>query len=102
MKKLVAVLLALVMTFGLVACGQTSEEQKVDVDLTKLSSTMVYAEVSNMCTEPTAYVDKIVKMRGKMAVYPGDQRNYYACIISDATACCAQGIEFLTKDGQYP
>ncbi|MBQ8117911.1 MAG: hypothetical protein IJ147_07645 [Lachnospiraceae bacterium] len=29
--------------------------------------------------------------------------NYYACIIQDATACCAQGMEFvLTEDYHYP
>ncbi len=29
--------------------------------------------------------------------------NYFACIIQDATACCAQGMEFvLTEDYHYP
>jgi len=28
---------------------------------------------------------------------------YFACIISDATACCSQGIEFVLTDGySYP
>ncbi|MBO5560377.1 MAG: hypothetical protein J6A07_01850, partial [Firmicutes bacterium] len=29
--------------------------------------------------------------------------DYYACIIQDATACCAQGIEFRLPEGEaYP
>ena len=42
-------------------------------------------------------------MAGTFAVYEGDGRNYYACLIADATACCSQGIEFLWKgDHPYP
>ncbi|MCR5041739.1 MAG: hypothetical protein K6C36_06575 [Clostridia bacterium] len=70
----------------------------VDVDLTKLSSTLVYAEVYNMMTEPGSYLGKRIRMRGDFAYTEGDGRYYFACIISDATACCAQGIEFVLKD----
>ena len=70
----------------------------VDVDLTKLSSTMVYSEVYNMMTEPDKYLGKRVRMRGSFAYAEGDNRYYFACLISDATACCAQGIEFILKD----
>lgn len=65
-----------------------------DVDLTTLSSTMVYAEVSQMVYYPEDYIGKTVKMQGQFAVYEGADRNYYACLISDATACCQNGIEF--------
>ena len=65
-----------------------------DVDLTLLSSTMVYSEVSRMIYEPDNYVGKTIKMTGAFAIYEGEGRNYYACIIKDATACCANGIEF--------
>ncbi len=70
----------------------------VDVDLTKLSSTMVYSEVYNMMTEPGSYLGKLVRMKGIFAYGEGDERYYFACVISDATACCAQGIEFVLKD----
>ncbi len=75
------------------------------VDLTELSSTMVYSEVYNMMYNPENYVGKTVKMSGVYAVYhdEGTDRYYHACIISDATACCSQGIEFeLTDDYTYP
>lgn len=74
-----------------------------DIDLTAMNSTLVYSEVSNMIMEPQKYEGKCVKMRGNFAVYEGDARNYYACLIADATACCSQGIEFiLSKKASYP
>ncbi|MBQ9278214.1 MAG: hypothetical protein IJ224_06225 [Lachnospiraceae bacterium] len=75
---------------------------EIDVDLTKLSSTMVYSEVYNMMVDPDSYLGKTIKMSGAFAVYTDQEsgKNYFACIIQDATACCAQGIEF-TLDGNY-
>ena len=77
----------------------------VDVDLTALSSTMVYAEVYNMMTAPSDYIGKTVKMEGPFATYHDEAADkwYFACIIKDATACCSQGIEFeLAGDRKYP
>lgn len=77
----------------------------VDVDLTLLSSTMVYSEVYNMMVSPEGYIGKTVKMKGPFAHYHDEatDNHYFACIIKDATACCAQGIEFvLTDDYVYP
>ena len=68
--------------------------QPIDVDLTKLSSTFVYAEVYNMVTNPEDYIGKTVKMDGTMNRYTTSSRELYACLILDATACCAQGIAF--------
>lgn len=39
---------------------------QIDVDLTKLSSSMVYAEVFNMMVQPQDYVGKQVKMAGTL------------------------------------
>ena len=90
---------------------QTSADG-VDVDLTVLSSTMVYAEVYNMLYfYPEDYYGKTVKMTGQFNVYQwvdesgvvADMPVAYACIISDATACCAEGMEFVLKDDlAYP
>ncbi len=77
----------------------------IDVDLTVLSSSMVYAEVYNMMTVPDQYVGKIIKMQGIYDTMYDDStdKQYYFCIIQDATACCAQGIEFvLEDDSSYP
>ena len=78
---------------------------KIDIDLTELSSTMVYSEVYYMTTMPEDYIGKTVKMDGLFAIYydePSD-KYYFACIIQDATACCARGVEFeLTGNPVYP
>ena len=90
-----------------------SDGTKIDYDLSEMNSNMVYAEVFNMMIEPDFYVGKVIKMRGNLAVYPNSPTanggNAYAIIISDALACCKQGIEFkcpaataekLPKDGE--
>lgn len=80
-------------------------EEDIDVDLTTLSSIMVYSEVYNMMIYPSDYVGKTVKMEGAFASYYDETTNqrYYACIIKDATACCSQGLEFEPTDGYtYP
>ena len=98
---------------------QTAEEPEqtqpsadgVDVDLTVLSSTMVYSEVYNMLyNDPAHYLGKTVKARGTFSIYQlvtdgvlQPDPVSYACIISDAAACCAEGMEFVLKgDLTYP
>ena len=75
-----------------------ADGSKIDYDLSEMNSNMVYAEVFNMMIEPDFYVGKRIKMRGNLAVYPNsptaDGGTAYAVIISDALACCKQGIEF--------
>ncbi len=114
MKKIVCLLLCLLLALGLSACNVTvsSEDQnngsgsqdkkaeEIDLDLTELSSTMVYSEVYNMVIEPDSFVGERIKMKGTF-VYATDDvsgKTYYACIIKDATACCSQGLEFETTD----
>ena len=78
-------------------------DSSVDLDLTSLSSTLIYAEVSNMMMEPLEYEGKTVKMEGICGTYqdPNTGKKYYACIIQDATQCCAQGREFVLDDDKY-
>lgn len=72
------------------------DPEDIDLDLTTLSATMVYSEVNSMMVSPEDYVGLIVKMSGTEASYHDDStgKTYYACVIADATACCAQGIEY--------
>jgi len=83
----------------------------VEVDLTVLSSTMVYSEVYNMLyNDPAHYLGKTVKARGTFSIYQlvtdgvlQPDPVSYACIISDAAACCAEGMEFVLEgDLTYP
>lgn len=87
------------------AVTNDSNNGEIDVDLTKMSSTMVYSEVYNMISTPDKYVGKIVKMRGAFALYENQEKtkNYFAVIIKDATACCSQGLEFIWQgEHKYP
>lgn len=76
-----------------------------DVDLTTLDSNMVYAQVYDMVFGETDYNGKLVRAKGQFSYYqdPATSKDYYAVLISDATACCAQGIEFvLAGEHKYP
>lgn len=109
------------MVFSLVGCGGSSDsksddsekgkDSSYDVDLTKLSSTMVYSEVFNMMSEPEAYIGKSIRMDGQFMSFQATDADgtpipgqiYFACIIADATACCSQGLEFvLAGEHTYP
>lgn len=82
-----------------------SSTEGIDVDLTALSSTLVYSEVFNMVSAPENYIGKTIKMDGAFRSFHDDStgNDYFSCIIQDATACCAQGLEFvLTDDYSYP
>lgn len=80
----------------------TAASGGIDVDLTVLSATMVYSEVFNMMVSPEKYIGKTIKMAGQFYSSYDEirDRRYYACLIMDATACCAQGMEFVL-DGDY-
>lgn len=84
----------------------TPTAEGVDVDLTQMSATMVYAEVSNMMYCPDDYVGKIVRMRGQNinSYYDVTDQTYHSVLIADATACCAQGLEYVLSDenAAYP
>lgn len=88
-------------------CGGSGEQpvkaNGPDVDLTQLSSTMVYSEVYNMVSAPNDYKGKVIRAKGRAASAKAGNNTYYAVIIADATACCAQGLEYVLKDGSpYP
>ncbi len=75
------------------------------LDLRDLSPTVVYSEVFAMMNEPADYEGKTIIAKGPFAHYDDERTNkqYYAVIVKDATACCAQGIEFvLAGDKKYP
>ena len=79
----------------------------IDIDITVLSSTMVYSTVYCMVYDPLSYIGMTVKMNGSFSYVHDDYtgNDYFACVIQDATACCSQGIEFILADADertYP
>lgn len=126
MKKLFCAILSVVMLLSFSACSgkdsnavkdnaKSSQENmqlsvdksadKIDVDLSNYSTTMLYSEVYNMLTSPDSYRGKIVKMCGQFSVYEDPQTNnqYFAVVVADTTQCCSQGLEFVLKGNHtYP
>ena len=85
--------------------ADTPAPRKIDVDLTKMSGTVVYAMVYQMVTEPIKFKGKRVKMKGFFSSYYDEEveRRFYGCVIQDALACCSQGLAFeLSKPREYP
>ncbi len=78
-----------------------SSDAEYDIDLTKMNSSMIYAQVADMVNRGDDYLGKSVKANGAFGYYKEtDGREFFAVLISDATACCSQGIEFVL-DGDY-
>lgn len=86
--------------------GKPSSRQamaEADYDLTAMNSDMVYATVYQMMAEPEEYIGKTCRMDGQYysAWYEPTQQYYHYCLIQDAAACCAQGMEFVWEDGNH-
>jgi hypothetical protein len=84
---------------------ETAAKSGYDVDLTQLNSSMVYAQVYDMVANPDNYMGQRVRAKGPFSYFKDEQtgNEYFAVLISDATACCSQGIEFvLDGDHKYP
>ena len=79
-----------------------AQKNTVDVDLTALSSTMVYAEVFSMMSHPEEYMGKTIRINGPYYTSYYDETGlyYHYVIIVDATACCQNGLEFI-RSGNY-
>lgn len=87
------------------AAPETASDGEYDIDLTEMNSNMIYAQVYDMLNESENYTGKTVRVQGTFNYYqnPDTGREYFAALVSDATACCAQGIEFvLPGDVHYP
>lgn len=85
------------------AAPETANEDGIDVDLSKMSGTMAYAEVYNMMVYPEEYIGKTIRIRGPYyAAYVEDTGLYYHyVIITDALACCESGIEIIWDHNEH-
>lgn len=87
--------------------NEGEENQKdIDYDLTEMNSDMIYATVFMVVQDPESYSGKTFKIYGNSYTFPtteGKSMTHY-CLIKDALACCAQGLEFISSnsDEKYP
>ncbi len=83
--------------------GIEAENDGFDVDLTILDAQMTYAQVYDMVYNPSLYEGKKVRAAGAFAHAEDGGKDYFAVMIKDATACCAQGLEFeLEGEHKFP
>lgn len=101
-KKFLVTLILLVMLM----IPNLTRAAAVDIDLTRMSSTMVYSTVLNMINKPADFVGKTMRMRGEYTIYhisiDDPTQIIHACIVRDAAGCCSQGLEFVLSNGNYP
>ena len=84
--------------------GKSSYSEKdIDIDLTTMGSDMIYANIYQMMTEPSSYEGKVIRIVGNYNAnwYEPTKQYIHCVIIQDATACCAQGMEFIWDDGSH-
>lgn len=96
---------AILFAFASPSFADSPAPRKIDVDLTQMSGTVVYAMVNQMVTEPRKFKGKHIKMKGFFSSYYDEEveRRFYGCVIQDALACCSQGLAFeLSKPREYP
>ena len=86
--------------------AQAAQAEAVDLDFTRMSSTMVYAYVYNIVCSPEDFLGQRCRIGGISDQSYWDQTDtvYHYVVIEDATACCAQGLEFVltSEDDAYP
>jgi hypothetical protein len=103
--KLFKVVLAVLLAFAALFAKEPGGKEKYDIDISRMSGTMVYGQVNQMIMYPSKYLGKHIKMKGIFSSYYDDQidRRFYGCVIADALACCSQGLAFeLAKPRKYP
>ena len=113
--KFIFALLAIVLTVSFSGCSdETNGDVSVDpdntapeinVDLTKMSRTMVFDQVKEIMNSPEQFLGKTIKMSGEYSpiYYDYTEKFYHYVLIHDAVDCCEQGIEFiLLGDATYP
>jgi len=107
MKKNLMIALLCIASLLLSACGDKAQQHpesaamysasNIDLNLAGMSSTFIYSQVYNIMGEPADYLGKVIRIEGYYSPceIPETGMVYHACIIPDATSCCAQGIEFV-------
>ena len=99
------VILAVLLAFAALFAKEPGGKEKYDIDISRMSGTMVYGQVNQMIMYPSKYLGKHIKMKGIFSSYYDEEmeRRFYGCVIQDALACCSQGLAFeLAKPRKFP
>ena len=104
MKRIIPVLLLIcIISLAVAGCakkGDGADEADsssfIDLDMTKMSSVLVYSQVISIYDSPKDYLGKRIKMQGQY--YPSyfDETDlfYHFVVVGDETLCCQAVLEF--------
>jgi len=112
MKRIIPILI-LIFVAGMSAAGCSQDNGTdgfvdlavIDLDISKMSGVMVYAQVVNISDNPAEYVGKRIKITGQYyASYYEETASYYHyVIVGDEALCCQAGLKFIWNgDHIYP
>lgn len=78
-------------------------ESEIDTDLSSLDANMAYAALVDISSSAYDHEGEIIRITGRFNWYTDEEtgEKQYGCVVSDATACCTQGIYFVPADSKY-
>ncbi len=86
--------------------AEVQKDVKIDVDLTKVNTNMVYVQVFYMMQKPQDYNGQTIRLPGVCTIMKNrvTQQRTYNCNVLDGTGCCAKMIPFRLADAKaaYP
>jgi len=77
----------------------------IDLDISVMSDTLAFAQVSVLFDNPDEYFGKTIKISGlyNSSHYEETEQYYHYLVISDASICCKQAVEFKwAGESPYP
>jgi zinc transport system permease protein len=88
------------------SAAEVQKDVKIDVDLTKVNTNMVYVQVFYMMQKPQDYNGQTIRLPGVCTIMKNKttQQRTYNCNVLDGTGCCAKMIPFKLADANaaYP
>ena len=101
-KTLSFVLMLMLLSLSILVsgCGNSnggeSEGDNIDVNLSALSATMLFAEITNIMNNPEAYLGQVIKIRGEYFnfYHEGSDEYIHFVLVLDEAGCCNEGFQF--------
>ena len=97
-------LMLMLLPMVLVGCGGSngggSEEGNIDVNLSALSATMLFAEITRITNNPEDYLGQVIKIHGEYFNFYDGERNQYIhfVLVLDEAGCCNEGFQFRVSE----
>ena len=103
-RTLPFVLTLVLLTVLISGCGSSNEGgssgDDIDVNLSVLSATMLFAEIINIMNSPEDYLGQVIKIHGEYFNFYHEEDNEYIHFVQifDEMGCCEQGFQFRVNE----